>query len=181
MCCDSSPGDVTASEAGTYAFCAKAWHLEQVLGSHPSDAARKLRWLLGFNLPRICNLLLSSGAGEFDFSDTPRAVDGEVRGGISLNADVTDQVAGEWCVLSASFSHLQYNAKATSFKSKSRDKSRDMPLAPVAQSPLSCCATQWPGRELNPRHADFQSAALPTELPGRRVGKLVSRLALLKP
>jgi hypothetical protein len=25
----------------------------------------------------------------------------------------------------------------------------------------------WPGRELNPRHADFQSAALPTELPGR--------------
>ena len=26
---------------------------------------------------------------------------------------------------------------------------------------------QWPGRELNPRHADFQSAALPTELPGR--------------
>ena len=26
--------------------------------------------------------------------------------------------------------------------------------------------TQWPGRELNPRHADFQSAALPTELPG---------------
>ena len=24
----------------------------------------------------------------------------------------------------------------------------------------------WPGRELNPRHADFQSAALPTELPG---------------
>ena len=25
---------------------------------------------------------------------------------------------------------------------------------------------QWPGRESNPRHADFQSAALPTELPG---------------
>jgi hypothetical protein len=25
----------------------------------------------------------------------------------------------------------------------------------------------WPGRELNPRHADFQSAALPTELPGQ--------------
>ena len=23
----------------------------------------------------------------------------------------------------------------------------------------------WFGRELNPRHADFQSAALPTELP----------------
>jgi hypothetical protein len=26
----------------------------------------------------------------------------------------------------------------------------------------------WPGVELNHRHADFQSAALPTELPGRR-------------
>src|SRR5471032_1727917 len=25
----------------------------------------------------------------------------------------------------------------------------------------------WPGAELNRRHADFQSAALPTELPGR--------------
>src|SRR5688572_28270974 len=27
--------------------------------------------------------------------------------------------------------------------------------------------SEWPERELNPRHADFQSAALPTELPGR--------------
>ena len=26
---------------------------------------------------------------------------------------------------------------------------------------------QWPGAESNCRHADFQSAALPTELPGR--------------
>ena len=25
----------------------------------------------------------------------------------------------------------------------------------------------WPGRESNPRHGDFQSPALPTELPGR--------------
>ena len=25
---------------------------------------------------------------------------------------------------------------------------------------------KWPGRESNPRRADFQSAALPTELPG---------------
>jgi hypothetical protein len=30
------------------------------------------------------------------------------------------------------------------------------------------CRMQWPGRESNPRHADFQSAALPTELPGQR-------------
>jgi hypothetical protein len=31
--------DVTASEAATYAFCAKAWHLEHVLGKPPSTAA----------------------------------------------------------------------------------------------------------------------------------------------
>ena len=31
----------------------------------------------------------------------------------------------------------------------------------------------WPGRELNPRHADFQSAALPTELPGRPDGSAI--------
>ena len=34
---------------------------------------------------------------------------------------------------------------------------------PNARKPL---ILWWPGRELNPRHADFQSAALPTELPG---------------
>src|SRR3954465_3384850 len=28
-------------------------------------------------------------------------------------------------------------------------------------------ASKWPGAESNCRHADFQSAALPTELPGR--------------
>ena len=37
--------------------------------------------------------------------------------------------------------------------------------APFSRKSLSC--NEWPGRELNPRHADFQSAALPTELPGR--------------
>jgi hypothetical protein len=37
--------DVTASEAATYAFCAKAWHLEHVLGKAPSlrAAARRAR------------------------------------------------------------------------------------------------------------------------------------------
>jgi hypothetical protein len=34
----------------------------------------------------------------------------------------------------------------------------------------------WPGRELNPRHADFQSAALPTELPGRAEPRIRHRL-----
>ena len=41
----------------------------------------------------------------------------------------------------------------------------------ILASPMSAYAIDfiekwWPGRELNPRHADFQSAALPTELPG---------------
>ena len=31
--------DVTASEAATYAFCAKAWHLEHVLGKAASPRA----------------------------------------------------------------------------------------------------------------------------------------------
>lgn len=35
-------GDVTASEVAAYAYCAKAWHLERVLGaSASSDAARR--------------------------------------------------------------------------------------------------------------------------------------------
>src|SRR3954462_1297666 len=45
-----------------------------------------------------------------------------------------------------------------------------------AATVTSCCGALvvsgifkkwWPGTELNRRHADFQSAALPTELPGR--------------
>ena len=31
-----------------------------------------------------------------------------------------------------------------------------------------CCWGWWPGTELNRRHADFQSAALPAELPGQQ-------------
>ena len=40
-----SAGDVSASEAATYAFCAKAWHLEHVICLRPSDAAREWRRL----------------------------------------------------------------------------------------------------------------------------------------
>ena len=43
----SRPGeeqdDVTASEAATHAFCAKAWHLERVRGVAPSSDALERR------------------------------------------------------------------------------------------------------------------------------------------
>ena len=35
--------DVTASEAATYAFCAKAWHLERVRGVAPSRDSQERR------------------------------------------------------------------------------------------------------------------------------------------
>src|SRR5262249_2374954 len=37
--------------------------------------------------------------------------------------------------------------------------------------------TKWPGAGLNRRHRDFQSRALPTELPGRSAERTVSRSA----
>jgi hypothetical protein len=40
-----SDSDVSASEAATYAFCAKAWHLEHVIYLRPSDDAREWRRL----------------------------------------------------------------------------------------------------------------------------------------
>jgi hypothetical protein len=39
----SANDDVLASEAATYAFCAKAWHLEHALRRLPSDAAVQRR------------------------------------------------------------------------------------------------------------------------------------------
>jgi len=38
-----SGSDVSASEAATYAFCAKSWHLEHVVKCPPSDLAREVR------------------------------------------------------------------------------------------------------------------------------------------
>ena len=35
--------DVSASEVAAYAYCAKAWHLERVLGERASDAAGRNR------------------------------------------------------------------------------------------------------------------------------------------
>ncbi len=35
--------DVSASEVANYVFCAKAWHLERVLGGAESDGARERR------------------------------------------------------------------------------------------------------------------------------------------
>ena len=35
--------DVSASEVANYVFCAKAWHLERVLGGAESDGARDRR------------------------------------------------------------------------------------------------------------------------------------------
>src|SRR5204862_896689 len=42
----------------------------------------------------------------------------------------------------------------------------------VLQESADLIGLKWwcPGTELNCRHADFQSAALPTELPGRAIG-----------
>ncbi len=40
-------------------------------------------------------------------------------------------------------------------------------LLETKTAPPERSAVQWPERELNPRHRDFQSRALPTELPGR--------------
>jgi hypothetical protein len=52
------------------------------------------------------------------------------------------------------------------------------PFVPLL--PKSLRLKRWLGRESNPRHEDFQSSALPTELPSRakrsgKVGRIASR------
>ena len=39
----SARDDILASEAATYAFCAKAWHLEHALRRSPADATAQRR------------------------------------------------------------------------------------------------------------------------------------------
>ena len=51
----------------------------------------------------------------------------------------------------------------------------------VARFRLQTLYKWWPGAESNCRHADFQSAALPTELPGLREGRLYHRPILTLP
>ncbi len=43
-------------------------------------------------------------------------------------------------------------------------------MSQKVKSPVVTGLSEWPGTELNRRHADFQSAALPTELPGQGPG-----------
>lgn len=42
---DRDLGDVYASEVATYAFCAKAWHLERVIGNLPTSNSQAGRVL----------------------------------------------------------------------------------------------------------------------------------------
>ena len=48
-------------------------------------------------------------------------------------------------------------------------RTRYLHLGKVALYQMSYTRVWCPGPELNQRHADFQSAALPTELPGHRM------------
>ena len=47
-------------------------------------------------------------------------------------------------------------------------RTRDLHLGKVALYQLSYYRKKCPGTESNHRHVDFQSTALPTELPGRK-------------
>ncbi len=62
---------------------------------------------------------------------------------------------------------IQDDAKGPAYRSQLPHIHPSGVARPAAPCLPNGCPTQWPGRELNPRHADFQSAALPTELPGR--------------
>src|SRR6266516_7964126 len=59
--------------------------------------------------------------------------------------------------------HLQPAASLSSLQTGCRRSN-----SPAAEASL------WPGAESNCRHADFQSAALPTELPGRKQENFIS-------
>ena len=58
-----------------------------------------------------------------------------------------------------------------------KQSAREQPTSSRPKKIKECCCQHslklklfwWPGTESNRRHADFQSAALPTELPGRIV------------
>src|SRR5262249_33276916 len=60
-------------------------------------------------------------------------------------------------------SRKSFVAVATRCKTAKRLIERDSHRNPLISNKDICC----PGGELNTRHTDFQSVALPTELPGR--------------
>ena len=57
-------------------------------------------------------------------------------------------------------------------------RTRYLHLGKVALYQMSYTRKWCPGPELNQRHADFQSAALPTELPGHMKEKVATRKGL---
>ena len=53
-----------------------------------------------------------------------------------------------------------------------RESNPQPPVLETGALPIELRTYEWPGTESNCRHHDFQSCALPTELPGRKPGAI---------